>query len=254
MLQHSEAEIFRACRTLFGPELQLNRDFLHYLQPSGVQTAFRKKAKQTHPDRFAIATIHIREKQHRLFQDLNQAHETLQNFLKQRKTRFTSSTRSSYQQPPQHWRQDRPPQSKFYRGPLPLRPLQFGLFLYYLGIIPFSAVISAISWQRQQRPILGDIARRWGWLDATQIKQVLAFRNGGSKFGERAEQLGLLTSLQVRALLLHQRSQQKQMGQYFIEQGYFNAETLNLHLSNLAEHNQAYRHSFSGQYYFHHRN
>ena len=258
MPQISEAEVFRACRTLFGPELQLNRDFLHYLQPAGARTAYRKKAKQTHPDRFAVATNLIRDKQQRLFQDLNQAHETVQIFLKQQKNRLPGrnfrSSHSNYQPPPQRRRQDRPPYSRYYRGPLPPRPLQFGLFLYYLGIIPFSAVISAISWQRQQRPILGEIARRWGWLDDRQIKQVLAYRNGGSKFGERAEQLGLLSSLQVRAMLLHQRTRQQQMGQYFVEQGLFNEKNLNLLLGKLAEHNQTYRHSFSGQYYFHHRN
>ena len=258
MPQISEAEAFRACRTLFGPELQLNRDFLHYLQPSGVRTAFRNKAKQTHPDRFAVATSHVREKQHQLFQDLNQAHETVLIFLQQRKAlqnshRFNSH-RSSSQQPQQRQRQERPPNSKYYRGPMPSRPLQFGLFLYYLGIIPFNAVISAISWQRQQRPILGEIARRWGWLDDMQIKQVLAYRNGARKFGERAELLGLLSSLQVRALLLHQRSRQQQMGQYFTGQSLFDEESLHQLLRQLAEHNQAHRRSFSEQYYFHHRN
>lgn len=259
MVHISEAEVFRACRTLFGPELRLNRDFLHYLQPSGVRTAFRQKAKQTHPDRFAVASSHVREKQHRLFQDLNQAHETVLNFLKQREAllashSFRSRPASSYsaQPPQQRRRHDGPPQGRYYRGPMPSRPLQFGLYIYYLGLVPFSAIISAIAWQRRQRPILGEIARRWGWLDDQQIKQILAYRNGGSKFGERAEQLGLLSSLQVRAILLHQRSRQQQMGHYFVEQGFFDEETLNRLLEQLAEHNRSYRHGFSGQYYFYH--
>jgi curved DNA-binding protein CbpA len=260
MLQISEAEVFRACRTLFGPELQLSRDFLHYLQPSGVRTAYRNKAKQTHPDRYAVSTTNIREKQQRLFQDLNQAHQTVQLFLKQRDLLQSggnfhnrSSSSYSYQQPQQQRRrQDRPPYSRYYRGPLPPRPLQFGLFLYYQGIIPFNAVIAAITWQRQQRPVIGDIARRWGWLNDEQINRILAYRNGFSKFGERAEQLGLLNSLQVRALLLHQRTRQKQMGRYFIEQGFFDEEALNHLLSKLAEHNQSYRQSYSGQFYYFH--
>ncbi len=260
MSQISEAEVFRACRTLFGPELQLNRDFLHYLQPSGVRTAYRKKAKQTHPDRFAVSTSHIREKQQRLFQDLNHAHETLQKFLKQRQLPPNSNsyrgTCPNYPQGQAHRRRpDGPPRNNYYRGPLPPRPLQFGLFLYYRGVIPFNAVISAIAWQRQQRPVLGEIARRWGWLSDQQIKQILAYRNGGCKFGERAEQLGLLSSLQVRAIVLHQRSRQRQMGLYFIEQGFFDAETLNLLLDKLAEHNQTHRHRFSSQndYYYQHK-
>ena len=262
MPQISEAEVFRACRTLFGPELQLSRDFLHYLQPSGVRTAYRNKAKQTHPDSYAISTAIVREKQQRLFQDLNQAHQTVQLFLKQRDLAHsassfrsrTSSYNHSYQQPPpqQRRRQDRPPYSRYYRGPLPPRPLQFGLFLYYLGIIPFNAVISAITWQRQQRPVIGDIARRWGWLNDEQIKQILTFRNGISRFGERAEQLGLLSSLQVRALLLHQRTRQQQMGRFFIDQGFFGEEALHHLLANLAEHNQSYRQNYSGQFYFFH--
>jgi len=263
MLQISEAEVFRACRTLFGPELQLSRDFLHYLQPSGVRTAYRNKAKLTHPDRYAVSTANIRDKQQRLFQDLNQAHQTVQLFLKQRDLFQNSSsfrsrpTHSSYsyqkhQQPPPRRRQDRPPYSRYYRGPLPPRPLQFGLFLYYLGIIPFNAVISAITWQRQQRPILGDIARRWGWLNDDQIKQILAYRNGISRFGERAEQLGLLSNLQVRALLLHQRTRQQQMGRFFMDQGFIDEEALQQCLEKLAQHNQGHRQGTSGHFYFFH--
>jgi len=256
MPQVSDAEVFRACRTLFGPELQMSRDFLQYLQPSGVRIAFRKKAKQTHPDRYADSTAIIREKQHRLFQDLNQAHQTILQFLKQREltqaVKTPRGTNTSYQQAQPRRHQEHPPYSRYYRGPLPARPLQFGLFLYYLGIVPFSGVISAISWQRQQRPMIGEIARRWGWLNDEQTAQVLAYCNGARKFGERAEQLGLLSNLQIRSLLLHQRSRQTQMGRYFIEQGVFNETTLNQLLGQLAEHNQTYRQSYSGQFYYFH--
>lgn len=251
----TEAEVFRACRTLFGSELNLSRDFLLYLQPDGVRSAYRKKAKATHPDRFSIAEINVQKKQQRLFQDLNQAHETVQTFLKQRErmpatNTFRSAAPRSPQ--PQRRRQDRP-YSKYYRGPLPMRPLQFGLFLYYLGIIPFNAVISAITWQRRQRPILGEIAQRWGWLNEAQIRQIMNHRGGGHKFGERAEQLGLLTPLQVRALLLHQRTRQQQMGRYFIEQGFLEEGELNQLLNQLAEHNRTYRQGYAGHYYFYHR-
>ncbi len=257
MPQITEAEVIRACRTLFGQELQLNRDFLHYLQPAGVRSAYRKKAKATHPDRFAVSASSTQEKQQRLFQDLNQAHETVQNFLKQRDRTpaafyFRRQNSSTYSRPKRR-RQERP-YSKFYRGPLPARPLQFGLFLYYMGLIPFNAVISAITWQRQQRPVIGEIAKRWGWLNDEQIKQILHLRiSGVHKFGERAEHLGLLTSLQVRAVLLHQRTRQKQMGHYFIDQGFFDEATLNQLLTQLADHNRSYRQGYGGNYYFYHR-
>ncbi len=255
MPQVTETEVFRACRTLFGPELTLNRDFLTYLQASGVRSAYRKKAKKTHPDRFAVSPITIRMKQHQLFQDLNQAHETVQTFLKQRKlfsSGIFSRNDTSYSQT-KHRRQESPQRQKRY-GPLPARPLQFGLFLYYLGIIPFSAVITAVTWQRQQRPPLGEIAKRWGWLSENNIHAIVQHRGGGSnKFGERAEKLGFLNHLQVRTLLYYQRSQQKQMGLYFIEQGYLNEVTLNQLLRQLAEHNQTFRKGVGGHYYYFHR-
>lgn len=255
-MQISETEVFRACRTLFGPDLQLNRDFLHYLQPSGVRIAFRKRAMQTHPDRFAVSGNQVREQQERLFQDLNQAHQTVQLFLKQRdrnpvSARFTSSQGSSYQQS-QRSRHERPFYNRYYQGSVPSRPLQFGLFLYYQGIIPFSAMISALTWQRQQRPVLGDIARRWGWLNDDQIRQVLSRQSGPGRFGERAENLGLLSGLQVRALLLHQRTRQQQMGRFFVDQGYFDDEDLNQLLELLASHNQQFRQNFGGQFYYQH--
>lgn len=254
MPQVTEAEVFRACRTLFGPELQLNREFLSYLQPAGVRSAYRKKAKVVHPDRFAVSSITIKTKQQRLFQDLNQAHQTVQIYLKQR--RLTPSTNFSQSRPaysqPQNQRHEAPRQQPWGRV-LPPRPLQFGLFLYYLGIIPFHTLISAITWQRQQRPVVGEIARRWGWLNDEHIRQIINHRGGLNKFGERAEQLGLLSSLQVGTLLYHQRTRQKQIGDFFVTQGFFDQTTLNQLLAQLAEHNLTYRQGFDRHFYYYHR-
>lgn len=253
MSQVTEAEVFRACRTLFGPELQLNREFLSYLQPAGVRSAYRKQAKVIHPDRFAVSSMIIKTRQQRLFQDLNQAHQTLQSYLKQR--HLASATQFRHGRPAyaqQHRRHDQPRQQQWGQ-PLPPRPLQFGLFLYYLGIIPFQALISAVTWQRQQRPVLGEIARRWGWLNEEHIRQIINHRSGHNKFGERAEQLGLLSSLQVRTLLYHQRTRQKQIGDFFVTQGFFDQTTLNQLLAQLAEHNRTYRQGFGHHFYYFHR-
>lgn len=255
MLKVTEAEVYRACRTLFGSELQLNREFLTYLQPSGVRSAYRKKAKIIHPDRFAVSCTTIKTRQQRLFQDLNQAHQTVQSYLKQKhhvpKSHYPPK-QSAYSQPRRR-RKDPPYQKQWGWSSLPQRPLQFGIFLYYLGIIPFQALIAAITWQRQQRPALGDIARQWGWLNEQEIRQIIMYRSGSHKFGERAEQLGLLNNLQVRTLLFHQRSKQEQIGNYFIAQGFFDEAKRNQLLAQLAEHNRTYRKGFSQHYYYFHR-
>jgi hypothetical protein len=100
---------------------------------------------------------------------------------------------------------------------------------------------------------MGEIARRWGWLNEENIRQIINHRGGQNKFGERAEQLGLLNSLQVGTLLFHQRTKQKQIGDYFVAQGFFNEARLQQLLAQLAEHNRTYRQGFSRHFYYFHR-
>ncbi len=257
MPQVSEAEVFRACRTLFGSELNLSHEFLAYLQPAGVRSAYRKKAKVIHPDRFAVATAVVQEKQHRLFQDLNQAHETVLCYLKQRRTSAVVTEPKTYTPPRPQPAKPQQHQQYQHRGDdsvlLPNRPLQFGMFLYHLKLIPFNTLIRAIIWQRQQRPAIGEIAKRWGWLTDEGISRILQMRSGLNKFGERAELLGLLSPQQVRTLLFYQRSQQKQLGLYFVEHGYFDDATLQELLAQLADHNRACSSGINQQFYYFHR-
>lgn len=252
MQQISESEIFHACRVLFGADLHLSRDFLHYLQPSGVRTAYREKAKATHPDRFTRSCSNIKARQEKLFQNLNQAHEVVQHYLKQRSTTAAKGHHHSQAGQKTHTysqRSNKGTSNRFYRGPLPARPLQLGQFLYYQGLIPYAAVISAITWQRQQRPSLGDIAQRWRWLSEKDIDRILKMRTGFARFGERAQRLGLLNPLQVRTLLLHQRTHQKQIGRYFIDNNFISERMLERLLGKLSEHNLNYCHGFSGPFY-----
>ncbi|MCF6179107.1 MAG: J domain-containing protein [Geopsychrobacter sp.] len=251
MMQISETEAYRACRILFGTDLELNRSFLQYLQPSGAHSAYRKKAKSTHPDSHHCTT-HENHHQNRLFQDLNQAHQLVQNYLRQREllaSRKQSSTnhRSPKATRPAHRSSSTNPEQRR----VPTRPLQFGLYLYYRGIIPFKMLFTALAWQRQQRPAMGQIAQRWGWLQEQEVGQILACRKIGP-FGERAEHLGLLSALQVRAILLHQRTRQEKLGNYFIAQGLLTPRKISQLLSDLSEHNLKYRHGYSHHFYYHH--
>ncbi len=253
MSQLCETEVYRACRTLFGSELQINRSFLNYLQPSGVRSAYRRQAKEIHPDRFAVATADIRKKQQHLFQDLNQAHQTIQHFLKLRQNNtLTWKTAGLYRKQSNNRQAQNARRSRQQSSGLPPYPLQFGLFLYYRGIVSFKDLIAAISWQRRQRPQIGEIAKRWGWLNDSHIRQIISQNGKPLRFGEKAEQLGLLTSLQVRTLLFHQRTRQQQMGEYFVEQGLFDHDNLQDFLSQLAEHNRRFRKDYSGHYYYYH--
>ena len=81
----AEKELYQACEVIFGPELDFSRDFLDYLQLSGVKCAYRKRALETHPDRFAAHDdIPEAHKNGALFHDVQRAYENLVQYLKAR--------------------------------------------------------------------------------------------------------------------------------------------------------------------------
>lgn len=240
----SETEIFKACRTLFGTEVDLSLDFLSYLQPSGVKTAYRQRVKETHPDIF-VGDVAQKRRQTGLFQEVAAAYELFGNFFKQRERGLGlagpthPSPRPSQPQPqpgtpPSGFRSGRPAQEKtqarrssgwgptprqphFYCGHLPSRTLEFGMFLYYQRLIDYRQLVEALVWQRRQRPNLGDIAQRWGWLSDQEIRTILSSRGHLRRFGEKAVHLQYLSQRQLQTLLYYQRSQQKRLGEFFVE-------------------------------------
>ncbi len=240
----SEIEVFKACRTLFGAEVDLSLDFLSYLQPSGVKIAYRQRVKETHPDTF-VGDAAQKRRQTGLFQEVAAAYELFGNFFKQRErglgiaSRNRPPSRPAQPQPqpanpPGGFRNSRPTQERsqarrapgwgstprqphLYCGHLPGRTLEFGLFLYYQRLINYRQLAEALVWQRGQRPNLGDIAQRWGWLNNQEIRNVLASRGPLRRFGEKAVHLQYLSERQLQTLLYYQRSQQKRLGEFFVE-------------------------------------
>lgn len=238
----SETEIFKACRTLFGAEVDLSLDFLSYLQPSGAKTAYRQRVKETHPDTF-VGDANQKRRQTGLFQEVAAAYELIGHYFKQRERgvglvgRSCSSPRPPQPQPAKppggfhHSRSTRErPQARrtpgwgssprhphLYCGNLPGRTLEFGLFLYYQRLIDYRQLVEALVWQRRQRPNLGDIAQRWGWLTEQEVRTILNSRGRLRRFGEKAVCLQYLSERQLQTLLYYQRSQQKRLGEFFVE-------------------------------------
>ncbi len=234
-------------------------DFLSYLQPSGVKTAYRQRVKETHPDTFVGDVIRQRL-QTGLFQELVEAYELFGNYFKQRERglglagppRSTQSAppsptedfgRGPFAQKGPHVRRNpgwgaTPRQAHFYGGNLPGRTLEFGLFLYYQGLIDYRTLIEALAWQRRQRPNLGDIAQRWGWLTDLQVRAILSARGFVCRFGEKAVTLQYLSDRQLQTLLYYQRSQQKRLGEFFVEQNILTAADIERLVLAQRAHNQ----------------
>lgn len=216
-------EVLTACRLLFGADVVLNEDFLVYLQLDGAKSAYRKRARESHPD----AHPWVNRKQLQIleheFAAVSAAYRKLSAFLKNRPTitetfsdnnmryRFHKNGIKQTDQPPRYTGS---PQR--YAGPIPSVKLKIGRYLYFTGIASFQAIVEALSWQRMQRPSIGVLARNTGWLMDADVHHILQSENVKGRFGERALQLGLLKPWQLAELLKQQQSRQERLGQYFV--------------------------------------
>lgn len=91
----AEQELFRACEILFGAELDVSREFLEYLQWAGIKTAYRRKARETHPD-LALISGKVEERQQTdLFRAVQEAYENLSNYLSARDKGFRFPRRAA---------------------------------------------------------------------------------------------------------------------------------------------------------------
>ena len=237
----SETALFNACRTLFGREVNLSREFLNYLQPSGAKTAFRCQAKAHHPDAYANSSTQIRKQQTERFREIRQAYDLIIDFLEKRHhTQAKPSARSA--QTAAHrgsgaTRQRSQQKPRPRASSIPSIPLEFGMFTYYQGKVSYQQLIEALVWQRRQRPTLGVIAQKWGWLSDAKVAQILGHRGHAARFGKKAVELGYLKPHQVEALLKHQRSLQQRIGQHFIEKGLLTEEEAEQIAQSLEAHN-----------------
>jgi len=244
------SEVFDACRVLFGPDIHLSYEFLDYLQTSGARSAYRQRAKEVHPDLVNGEDESLREQHAQMFHQLAEAFEIVTGFLDTRLIAPTQPhTRPQGRQSSNAAAEEKtePPKSRssedrsgYYRGGVPARPMEIGLYLYYRGAVGYRDLMEALLWQRKQRPSVGSIARRWGWLSSEQVQSVLLGAQVG-RFGARAVDMDLLTPFQVQTLLYFQRCRQQRLGDYFVEQKILTAEQMDRLVAQLADHNRRFR-------------
>lgn len=242
MIAQTDANILNACRALFGPDTCISPSFLVSLKANTIKTAFRKKAKETHPDLCTSRDPSSQRRQAELFRVVNDAYDIMRRYCERRdRARHRAAHRASNPAPPrepaatQSFRVDE--RGWLFRGGVPERRLEIGRYLYYRGRIPYRALIKALAWQMRQRPPMGAIAKRWGWLNDHGLRSILAHRGTPFLFGERALQLGLLSSYQTRILLAYQRTLHTRIGRYFVEQGHLTQDEVDRMVADLGRHN-----------------
>ena len=269
----AERELFHSCEIIFGQELSISREFLDYLQLSGIKSAYRKRAMETHPDRAAMEDNLAQQQGHELFHSVQEAYENLTTFLEAREKGYClphpvvlpAQPKTSPRRP----RQARPNQGEagpsqqtrvntrtktdlrhtssqpaffwntesLYQGPLPNRRLLLGHFLYYSGKVNWRTIIQALIWQRNERPRLGAIGQRFGLLNEEEVRQVLHNRSILQPFGQAALELGLLSQPQLQMLVAHQKRLQKKFGEFFLEKQLIEPQELRNLLQKYQEHN-----------------
>lgn len=279
-----EEELYRSCRIIFGKDLKVSREFLQYLQLSGIKKAYRKKALEIHPDREACQTLTLQQSMAQQFIDVHAAYKNLVVYLEARdKARGSKAFSASFprrneaggvkkpgnsaavsvkrfcqdkanNQPLDNGngRQQKPPRNEppldpksLYRGPIPNCPLLFGRYLYYSGIISLHTIGQALIWQRSQRPRFGEIGRRLGWLSQQDTSRILRNKGDRKLFGELALSLGILTREQQHRILLQQKKLHKRFGQYFVANNYWDAVKLEKYVAAHKRHNSRVRHRFA---------
>ena len=250
---NTQRELFRSCEILFGSELHISGEFLDYLEVSGVKTAFRKRALETHPDRHAGKDPNRQRENTALFSSVCDAYENLLVFLREKETlqqpeggRRTSATtatapfRCRSTAEPAHSRQRPGPTPKrpikpiipagesyrdgscsnterYYVGTIPERRLLFGHFLYYSGLANWRTIARVLTWQRIERPRIGELGRRFGMFDQEDISTIMHCKKPFTPFGQTARMLGLLSEQQLRVLIFQQKRLQKKFGAILLE-------------------------------------
>lgn len=241
----SRQDLFKACESLFGTDIDVSVEFLRYLKPSGVKAAYRKKALETHPDRAAVMAGQADFMADR-FKEVSLAYQLLQEFLSAPWKYSLDESGALYERkrpaarPAARRKTAGAKVEPRYAGRMPARRLLFGQYLYYAGHLSLSTLIKAIVWQRLQRPSVGAIAVSWGWLEGGDIVDILRRRNYGEKFGECAFRLGRLSRYQLTQVLEKQKQVQPLIGKYFMEQNILSMPELFNQIADMKMHNKKF--------------
>ncbi len=120
---------------------------------------------------------------------------------------------------------------------LPNIEMLFGQFLFHNNVISWKTLIEAIIWQRNQRPLFGQIAKNWKILSDDEIKKIIIGKNSTERIGDYALRNGFISLFEFMAIIGKQRSLQQPIGEYFINNGSISRTTLDAMIMKQRKHN-----------------
>jgi len=107
----------------------------------------------------------------------------------------------------------------YYEGNMIPTKLRFGSYLYYRGLISYEMLLDSLDWQKRQRPLMGQIAMKAGFISPSDFAQVLFYLRVGESFGRVACEHGKLSATQVNRIADVQKKFNCKIGSYFVEKG-----------------------------------
>ncbi len=128
----------------------------------------------------------------------------------------------------------------FHNGSLLPKRMRFGTFLYYKGIISYEMLLKSLAWQKEQRPLLGQIAMQIGLLSPSNFATILLQTKNGFQFGAIAKKMKLLTESTIRKMVDSQNKYNCKIGKYFIENGILSDKEIDFYHKEMNLHNVQY--------------
>jgi len=250
----TESRVYGAYQVLFVDAGRATGSLLRSVQLPEIKKAYRRRALDTHPDRFGGSDALHRKQCTERFIEVAEAYEILNSYLALRDRgvvlewevsgawESAPKVRSAFRSRPGPAAASRsnvhsPFSFNYWGRGMPDRPLRFGEYLYYSKVIPWRSLIGALVWQRRQRPRIGEIAQRWRWLTEPDIAWLLQRRRSGERLGEVLLRHRLISPFELDVLLWQQRRFQKRIGEYFLQEGFLTEAQLCRHLQQQRQHN-----------------
>jgi hypothetical protein len=256
-----ETEILAAFRLLFSMDAKVDPGALESIHQEQLKSAYRRKALSTHPDRFASQGEDYQRLCSERFIAVSKAYDTLSHYLSLRRNGWqwspkpepagdpvgatTGPESSASPRSTDSARERKESNGSFWRRSVPHRYLRFAEFLYFYRVIPWKSLVSALGWQRQQRPRIGEIAQKWRWVSASQVEKVLRNRRPGERVGEVLVRHGFITQFELQVLLRQQQKYQRPIGLYFVRHGLMSEGDVGRYLHHQRQHNEKYASRFA---------
>lgn len=242
-------DVVTACKTLFGARSFLAAGIVSVLRTEDVKIALAKKLheRKARADG-AKESSNI---------DLLLCYDTLVHYIAENNLEVILSLEyfadaaangSTYLYPiPGKSNSGQSPQQKlstqksvFFKGQLPMRKLRFGTYLYYRGIISYYMLMESLAWQKNRRPLLGQIAMQIGHLSPENFARIVVYVKQGDCFGTVARRYGILNDNVIDAIVKSQEKYECRIGGYFIEKGTLSSEETGTLHDEMTRHNQRF--------------